>query len=382
MTLTNIMSGMQQKLPVLGLSNQVGPIGVDFGMERINLIQLTYCFDEIKIQAAKTIPYPLDRESLLEDPVSLKKLLKSTLQRSDFKNNNAVAVLPPSMVQLVLINYQCTRNQDRNDALIKAVSEQFSEKLEHSVIDYLPIRPKVNEQLDHMALVAIAKHEDVVNFLERLRFAGLKVRSLEIGPVAIRRLITNLEDKSEDLHKIMAINFAMDNSFVTVLWGGELLLDREINIGLNTFVNAVCESLEITFSQAQKLIEAHGLVSNIESDTQLDMDFLNEDIQSTLMHILKPIFLEFAKEVKKVLIYTAAETQGGAIDMVYILGSIARWPKIDSFLSDIIKLPIKTVNPFFGFSPNDPSIAADYLEPVAGIAVATGLALHGMNKHG
>ena len=303
------------------------------------------------------------------------------MNNNNFKKNNFVAALPPNLIQLVLVNYHCARNQEQSSALYKTIAEQFSEKIEGAVIDYLPIRPKVEDQLDRSALVAIAKHEDVTQFLETLRLANLKVKALEIGPVAIKRLLTNLENKGDIPHKVMSINFALNNSFLTVLWDGELLLDRQVNIGLNAILDTVSEALDMPREQAHKLMRTHGFPSSDRRQDAGANNFFNEDINSSLMHILKPIFIRFAQEVKKVLIYTAAETQGGAIDIVYVLGSVARWPFVDQYLTNLINLPAKTINPFFGLSSENSSFDTEELESVSGIAVTTGLALHGFNKH-
>jgi len=377
MQLQQLIRGVQTRLQPLGRANITGPIGIDFGIDHINLVQINRILDKFNITAAASIPFSVDREQLLQDSVLLKQLLKDTFKTQCFNYHHVVAALPPNLMQLVLVNYKCGRNQDHNTALLKAMSEQFNEKFEGTIIDYLPIRPKVEEQLERSALVAISKREDVTQFLETLRIAGLKVKALEIGPVAIKRLLTNLEDHSESIHKVMAINFASINSFVTVLWGGELLLDREMNIGLDCILKTVSDALDISREQALQLMQTHGFSSKENTQNMSVNDFFNGDITSTLIQILKPISIRFVQEIKKVLIYTAAETQGGAIDVIYILGSLARWPLVDRYLTNLINLPVKTIDPFVDFSVNTPSIEINSLEPVSGIAVATGLALHG-----
>ncbi len=381
MQFQQLITAVQTRLHTLGHANSSGPIGIDFGIEQIHMVQVSRTRKGFRITAAASIPYPIDREQLLNDPVSLKQLLKDALNRHGFKRHDVVAALPPNLIQLVLVNYQFVRNQDHNAALYKAISEQFSEKVEGAVIDYLPIRPKVEEQLDRSALVAISKHNDVTRFLETLRIAGLNVKALEIGPVAIKRLLTTLEGQNEEQRKVMAINFASNSSFVTVLWGGELLLDRQVNIGLDSILETISDALDMSHEQAQKLMQTHGFPSEKNTREMLVNDFFNEDISSSLTHILKPIFIRFAQEIKKVLIYTAAETQGGAIDIVYILGSVARWPLADQYLTNMINLPVKIINPFIELDIDNPAFDIEEIEPVSGIAVTTGLALRGLRQY-
>ena len=382
MSLKNLLSQTAQKLPFANTTTKIGSIGIDFGIERISLVQLNRTAGDFKINAASSVPYPVDRETCLHDPFALKAMLKDNLKSHSFHGKQVIAALPPTLMQLLLVNYQCSRGQDHKTTLMKAISEQFNDKIQGSVVDYIPIRPKVEEQLDRSALVAIAKHDEVTHFLETMRLAGLNTRVLEIGPVAIKRLLTNLDGQDESLRKVMSINFGCAKSFVTVLWGGELLLDREIPIGQDCIVQSVCEGLNINTEQANQLLKTHGFNQSNKSIKTNEDDFFKADINSTLMQIINPMLLRFIQEIKKVLIYTAAETRGGALDKIYILGSIARWPMVDQYLSELINLPIETINPFFGFSVNDLNIELDEIEPVSGIAVATGLALHGLDSYG
>jgi len=77
----------------------------------------------------------------------------------------------------------------------------------------------------------------------------------------------------------------------------------------------------------------------------------------------------------------ASETRGGAIEQIYLLGSLARIAGIDQLLRTHLSIPVKTINPFYGFSVRSSNNMVDDLGPLAGIAVATGLALRGITQH-
>ena len=82
------------------------------------------------------------------------------------------------------------------------------------------------------------------------------------------------------------------------------------------------------------------------------------------------------------MIYTASQTHGEAISRIYLLGSIARWQGINHLLGALVKLPVEIIpNPLEPFDrKNGTSTGND--EPMAEIAVATGLALSGMQDDG
>ena len=378
MSLQKLKDWTQPGLNALQMPASAGPIGLDFGMERLNLVQFEKRLDKKNIIAAASIPYLKQRDEILNSKDELKFFINRALKTQAFKGREVVAALPPNMFQLVHVNYQINKGEDQGEALIKAIKERFSDRLENAVIDYLPIRPKVEDQVDRSALVAISEHQKLIGFLETLRCSRLKVKALEVGSVAIQRLLCNMQEDGNHQQKVMAINFAATKSFVTVLWGGELLLDREVSVGLNCLLESISEGLDIPASEAEQMLQNHGLPEvETHSGFSNSGDF-SEDLSSTFSHILKPNFIKLSNEVRKILIYTAAETQGGAIDAVYLLGGVARWPGADRYLSKLIKLPVVTIDPLFGYCQEKVYLEAKKLEPISGIAVATGLALRGV----
>lgn len=372
---SELVNRLRRSTGLFNPTMSVGPIGVYFGIERIDLVQSECRGAERRIRTAASIPYPTDREHVINSPAELRKIILEAFRCQPFRGRKIVTALPPNMLQLINMNYRCGREQSNSAALIKAIRERFGEKLDKTVVDFLPIRPRVEDQVDRAALVAIAQQDTVVNFLESLRKAGLSVQALEVGPVAIKRLLSNLQDVDESAQKIMALNIAEVKSFVTVLWDNELLLDREIGIGLESMVAEVRDALDVPIDRVHRLLQTHGLYPRELQQGQPSGDPIEQDIAAALAQILKPTFLKLADEIKKVLVYTASETQGGGIDTVYVLGGVSRWPGIDEYLSNLIGRPVKKIHPFFGFAVNDPSVQISELDPISGIAVATGLSL-------
>ncbi len=366
------------KLKGLAKPALFGPIGVDFGLERLNLVQFEKRGKTKNIVAAVSVPYISSRDELLGSKDELRFFINRILKTYPFRGREVVAALPPRLFQLVHLNYRKSANEDQETALVRAIQERFGDRLESAVIDYLPIRPKVEDQVDRLAMVALSEHQTVVDFLEVMRASRLKVQALEVGSVAIKRLLTSFQEEGDARQKVMAINFATSKSYATVLWGGELLLDREVSVGLDSLLDSITESLDLAPDSALQMLEKCGLCEDESQSSFSPVGEFESDLSTTFAHILKPNFIKMAQELRKILIYTAAETQGGAIDAVYLLGSVARWPGVDKYLAKLINIPVLTVDPLFGYEHDDRSLDKGRAEPVSGIAVATGLALRGV----
>ncbi|MGE0486585.1 MAG: pilus assembly protein PilM [Gammaproteobacteria bacterium] len=359
----------------VGLSRRLraGPIGLDFGTERVNLVQFTGGTQPC-VQAAASVAYPAAREAVLADGAALARTIDPVLRRGGFRGRRVIAALPPGRVTLRFVPYRRTVGQDDGTAIVAALREQQAD-IANAVLDYLPIRPKSEEMTDRAALVAYAPRDEVVALLDVLRAARLDVRALEVGPVAIKRLLAAVHDQ-RDGNKIMSINFGGPASFVTVLWDRDLLLDRSIEFGMDAVLGTIEDALEVSTEEAGRLLRRYGI------GLDPDLPQAGREFAQALLDILKPAFLRLAEQVKKVLVYTAAETRGGAIDRIYLLGSVARCAGVDRLLQAMVEVPVETINPFYGFDVASDDWQRLAREPLPGIAVSAGLALRGLLAHG
>lgn len=353
-------------------------IGLDLGIEKLNMVQVDYQSGQPVIIAASSVYHESSYNQLIQDPKQFKELIKRSLKSAPFQGRNVVANLPSSLLKILFLNFQCKPNENEADALLNALKDRQHEKLDDYVIDYLAINPQLTEQLNRIALVAMAKTDDTESFLELLSYSGLSVEALEIGPVAIKRLISAINSKASD-NKILSINFGSQKSYLTVVWNNELLLDREIDFGMDNILNAITKAFDITNKTALQLLHTYGLGESesvtLFSETEVD-DNDDSSIKNALIDILRPCFFLLTEEIKEVLVYVASETRGGAVEQVYLLGSLARVSDIDRLIDRLISIPVRTINPFFGFEEKNNNMAfMDDLGPLAGVAVATGLSM-------
>jgi len=357
-------------------------IGFDLGTEKLNMVQISRERNtgEPKVHAALSDYHDANYDVLLADPGRMKALIKRSLAKMPFSGRKVVSSLPNSRLQLVFLDYHCHQGQSEGEALYAALGHRVGKDLTDYVIDYTPIKPTAGEKQERMALVALAKRHDIDLYLELLMGCGLQVVALEIGPIAIRRLITAMS-REDSPEKVVAINFGTQKSYLTVIWNGDILLDREMNFGLESILHAIGQTLEIDYKVALKMIHDYGLspMAEIKTfDSMLDDEQSlvdDEEIKKVIYDILAPTFAQLASEIREVLLYIASETRGGAVEHIYLLGSMARLRGLDQIIDQYMSIPVKTLNPFYGLS-TDPNID-DFsdLGPLSGIAVATGLAL-------
>lgn len=357
-------------------------IGFDLGLEKLNMVQIDRAEGQTKIHAALSDYHDASYDALLAEPAKMKALINRSFAKMPFAGRQVVSSMPNCKLQLMFLNYPTKAGQTEEEALFSALNNQLDSDLNDFVVDYVPIKPTNHVQQQRMALVALVKRLDVENYLDLLKKCGLKVVALEIGPIAIRRLITAMSNE-KDPQKILTINFGTRKSFLTVLWNGDILLDRELNFGLDTIVETLSRTLEIDHKTALKMLHYYGLSESVMGGTPESVmmeekrPIDEKDFKEIIYDILNPIFSQLVNQIREVLVYIASETRGGAVELIYLMGSVARLRGGEKIIGKLISIPVMTLNPFYGFSVQDNIKCYDDLGPLSGIAVATGLALRG-----
>ncbi|NIR31002.1 MAG: pilus assembly protein PilM [Gammaproteobacteria bacterium] len=356
-----------------------GPIGLELGHERLHMLQLESNHDRMRVRAAASLPYRTAREELISDPRSFSALVKSALARHPFAGRDVVTCMPPEQLKLSLLNYKAQAGFGESEAIMRQAMDRVEGPVDEWLMDYVPVSTRSEVDGERGALLALVRRADVFSYLNLLERAGLNVSALEIGPVAIRRLVAYMHSR-ETFDTVLVINFGREKTYLTVISGRRLILDREVNFGEGTITTSVADTLELSPASVRDLVYQYGLSVGGASDGDEDVVTPTE-IARTMTEIVKPMLLELAEEVTKVLMYTASQTRGGSVDHVYLLGSIARWPGIETLINGMLSLPVRILNPVSAFDRDDEE-ELPRSEPVTGFAIAAGCALRGSLENG
>ena len=360
----------------------IGPIGVDFGLEAVHLVQLVAATGESPVVRARaSIAYDSPRRDVLTNPHQFRSLMKRALSADDFYGRKAVIAIPAGMFRTVSINYQCAGGEDKEAAtVLRVMKDRLDGDLADYVLDYLPVKSRSKKD-ERLALVAVSEREPIVNFLELTRKARLDVEALEIGPVAISRLVGALSLASGS-NNVLVINSGRGASYLTVISGNDLLFDQEVAFGENGLIQQAAETLDMSEAMARDLVLGSGVRSAGLAHSGAD-ELDEAGLGSAIAEILKPQFMKLVDEIKRVCLYAASETRGGAVTQVYLLGSIARWPGSDELLSRLTGVEVaKIPDPLALFPSNEKDDSEGRGRTAPEIVVATGAALRGMQHDG
>lgn len=365
MELANLLAGLRGSK-----ERRLSPIGVKLGIECAQFIQLERIAQGLAIKAVVTAPYPSSRDDITATPSQFRQFVNNAIRGAGFSTRQVVTSMAPESTKVVLLNYSVKPNQRDEAAMLPHLKERLTGALSDWVIDYLPIRTQQKDSPERFALVAAAKRDVVIAHLELYRQMGLEVEAVEIGPIAIRRLVTFLRSP-DNFDNFLIINIGENTSYLTVLWGRRLVMDRQIEFGRKNLIQALCSSLDIDSNHANYLLCTHGFRRQDRAD----------EIADTTTDILKPIFLRLVEEINRALIYIASETRGGSVARCHLLGAMANWPEADTLLGSLLSIPAAKLDPFSGFVAGDSGLDLAALDRSSSMVIATGHALRGMASH-
>ncbi len=347
------------------------PIGLDFAAQRLNLLQAIPSPDGPGVRAAVSLPYPVERAQLLADAPRLKRFVREALHAAPFAGRRVVSVLAPSEVRILPLTVHVQNGasgQNEAQAVAKAVREQLGAAAAESVVDYYQVRSVEASGAERQVLAAVASTKNVLAYLDTLRGAGLEPVALDIGPAAIARLLAAMQEDFDQ--SVLLINFGANKSYLTVIWGRRLMLDREIDFGEQQLVERLSRALGLDTEVALALLREHGIGTPAGAPHG---NGTQPDIGRTVREILYQEFAALAEELVRTQVYVASRTRGSSISRVYLNGSVARYRHIGERVAELVRLPVELLDPSKAFHGAPGAAVGD----AHAIALAAGLALRG-----
>ncbi|UVW28733.1 pilus assembly protein PilM [Massilia sp. H6] len=344
------------------------PIGVDFAAQRLNMLQVTASPDGPLLRAAVSRPYPVERGQLLADPRMLRSFVRDALASAPFAGRRMVSALAPGDVRILPLTVHVPSGQSEQGAVAKAVRDQLGAAAADSVVDYYQVRSVDSSGPERQVLAAVASTAGVLAYLDAMRGAGFDPVALDIGPAAIARLLAAMQEDVDQA--VLLINFGVRKSFLTVIWGRRLMLDREIDFGEAQLVERLSRVLGLDADAALGLLHEHGIGIPAAALHVRGQD--QQGIGRTIREILYQEFAAMAEELVRTQVYVASRTRGSALSRVYLNGSVARYANVCERIEELVNLPVEVLDPLRAFRP-----AAGFTinTDMQGIALAAGLAL-------
>lgn len=343
-------------------------IGVEFGNDALHLVQRADSGEALQLHAALTCPYPKNWAQVKSDKRLLRKFVDGALKQGAFAGKRVYAAMPASQVRIVPLSFRVPTGQSEAAAVWKSLQEKLRSDLSGDVVDYMPVKGLDASENETHVLATVARREEVLSHLRHLEDAGLAPQALEVGPASLSRLLSASRRSSQQ--SVLLLNFGAQRSYITIILGGQLSLDREVDLGEARMIEKVATSLRMEQAMAAQLMRKHGLYMTEEGQGNQDAE-----LTRTISEILHPEFSMLAEEIGRTLVYIASRTRGRTPDCMYLHGSLAPYPGLASFMQRFVNIHVEVLHPFEMLGIQTPSGCNPDRGNTNGLALAMGLAL-------
>ena len=355
-----------------------GPIGVYITQNHIHLVQLETLADgTIGIRAQESLTYPGVRAELISAPAAIRKLVRRAMRSGNFRGRAVVSAMPPEHVRIMSVSYPANAATSEAGSIAQLMADRVDGALSDYVIDYVPVKMGSRDG-NRLALVAISRLEHVNSYLDCLASAGLHVDFLEIGPIAIKRLV-QFGPASKQIDNVLVIDIGDTTSHLTTISGHQLLADQELQFGEKRVLEALAKPLDLPTNIAKELMLKNGLDSARNSIGEVDDDF-DAETSAILVEIIKPEFLKLVREIERAFLFAESESQGDGQRKIFIVGGMALWPGAAALLSSLARIPVEILGcDHMPFAKDTASVETLTDQQAAEMSTAVGLALRGMS---
>lgn len=367
------LANFSRKVKTLSGKASLGPIGFELGKTSVRAVQIQHGSTRPRLRTAASSRYPMPKEELMQNSTEFRLFVRAFLKEYGFHGHKIVTCTPSADLRTLTIDYPISDVANEEQAIVEQVRRRVDEDISELVIDYLPARSGAGAD-KHTSLVAVANAKKQIEFLEMHRKAGLEVIGLEIGPIAIRRLVENIS-RVKRTPNVLVVNCGVEKSYLTVTSGRRLMLDRGVSFGEKQVVEKLASALDMNYDAVLNLLLKYGVDQNRDSVDLLGGLIASNEIVSTILEVVTPAFSEVVRDIERVASYVHAQLHGADISQIFLLGSIARWPGADVYLQGLVHRPVSILNPFECFFSDPASEKVLNHVPVAAMALATGCAL-------
>lgn len=211
-------------------------------------------------------------------------------------------------------------------------------------------------------LIVATKRDVVVSYTNVLKLAGLIPLALEIEGLAVVRALV----KKDSLQKpILIIDLGGSRTSFLIFSGQSLRFTSTILISSRGLTEVLSQKLKISFSEAEKLKVAQGLIGAKKH-----------------FQIMVPLLLDLVSQIRIHLGYYRSHvaksklSDKGVINKILLCGSGANLKGLPAFLADQLKIEVDLGNPWINIL-KEPLKTAPKLnfEKSLGFTTAIGLAL-------
>lgn len=217
-------------------------------------------------------------------------------------------------------------------------------------------------------LLIAAPNELVSKAKEVIQVANCQAEAIDLEPLVLRRTLKICAPEKLK-RRVALVNLGGYQSSVNILRDGVLCHYRTIPVGGMALTQAIGNSLNLPYEEAEKLKKSKG-------EVLLDDTPAPPAVRS-IFNAMQPVLSKLVTELKRSTDYYSATYKGEHVDLLYLCGGTAHLRRLDAYLKKELRISCEIADPFTNIVlPKNSTISRDMLKDLAPSAMSVlGLAL-------
>ena len=313
--------------------------GFDIGYSSIKVMQS----EHIKDQEYRTVGYGVvgfETDCIKEGViVDHKRMAEACVEL--FKNN----IVGEINTRRVAMSVPAAKTFTRTITLPKVNDEDISEAVKIEAEQYIPI-PIDDLYLDYVIInknekdtevLAVAAPKKIIDsYIQLAEILGLEAIGFDTSILAAARLFDR-QDEHNDIPAVL-VDFGSMSTDITVYDGG-VIVTGTVPRGGDMFTEAIAKALGVSDEEAHIIKTKYGMSKSKK--------------QAEIMQALKPSVDQMAKEIQRMIRYHEERSMSEQkIGQIIAMGGGANLPGLSDYLTNVIRLPVRTSEPLRNFSLN------------------------------
>ncbi len=324
----------------MGLSQQLGWIGVDIGTHTVKLAQAVRDGAAARLHRAAVIQRPTswsgDDALALEQPITSYPEIRAALECGGFVGRNAICALPMNVCQLRCLNVPPGTDQERRAIIGGELADEWAELSHPMEFDFWEMEAaRTDKATDAYNVSVLATSRLWVSQLFRdCRKSGLDCWAVDGVPLAMARAVALVGGASGG-RRALAVDWGYSNVTLCVVGDERPLYSRRIHdCAFGRVLDAIVRVFDVTLDEAQHLADSQGLaVADGKSPT-------DETTQRAITDVAAEPIEELVRQIRRTLQFTEAQRRHLQPAAIWLLGGGAAMRNAAPYLANQLGLPV------------------------------------------
>jgi type IV pilus assembly protein PilM len=308
-------------------------VGLDIGTKTVKLIQLKKLRGGSKVVAYGEADYPVDSivEGIIVDPQLIADVVKPVLSKPKygrFTARRVAASLPTDKVFIRVVNLPSMEEVELEPAIMLEAEQYVPVPIAHLYVDY-EIITKSPEGC--VVLMVAAPSAIVDSYVQLFDLLELEPALVEPDILAAARAVAPYVKVGQ---AALVVDIESESTSIAI-YDRDVRVTNTISLGGDNVTTQMVKKLGLTKEQAEEIKVKFGLGES--------------GLHDKIVAAIKPTLDTMAQEFNRMIHYYADHGgQDNPVAAVLLAGGTSQLPGLSETLSDTIKLPISTPNPWTG----------------------------------